>query len=159
MAGMWKAGGILEQWLRGQAITYLHPQGLAHQVAAKMIEDNGPSLLGPWLVEHPWAGWLPGIVAVYLELFALWVVARPSLHRAWGLGLALFHLSSHLTLGVGFPKNILWLALFLGLSPFRPRMPDWRQAVADLPLLGAWLAGAGGSRSWKGMLRGRERPS
>jgi hypothetical protein len=159
MAGMWKVGGILEQWLRGQAVTYLHPQGLAHQVAAKMIEDNGPSLLGPWLVEHPWAGWLPGIVAVYLELFALWVVARPSLHRAWGLGLALFHLSSHLTLGVGFPKNILWLALFLGLSPFRPRVPDWRQAVADLPFLGAWLARAGGSRSWKGMLRGRERPS
>ncbi|HEX4959601.1 MAG TPA: hypothetical protein VF173_02085 [Thermoanaerobaculia bacterium] len=139
MAGMWKAGGILEQWIRGEPVTYLHPQGLAYQVAAKMIEDDTPSVLGPWLVGHPWAGWLPGIVAIYLELFALWVVARPSLHRAWGLGLALFHLASHLTLGVGFPQNILWLALFLVLSPFRPYEPDWRKAAGELPVLGAWL--------------------
>lgn len=139
MAGVWKAGGIFEQWIRGEFVTYLHPQGLARQVAAKMIEDDAASLLGPWLVEHPWAGWLPGIAAIYLELFALWVVARPSLHRPWGLGLALFHLASHLTLGVGFPQNILWLSLFLVLSPFRPHVPDWRQAAGDLPMIGAWL--------------------
>lgn len=139
MAGIWKAGGILEQWIRGEFVTYLHPQGLAYQVAAKMIEDDAPSVLGPWLVGHPWAGWLPGVATIYLELFALWVVARPSLHRAWGLGLALLHLASHLTLGVGFPQNILWLALFLVLSPFRPREPDWRQAAGELPVLGAWL--------------------
>jgi hypothetical protein len=64
MAGMWKAGGILQQWIQGELVTYLHPQGLARQIAAKMIEDDAPSLLGPWLVEHPWVGWdrgdLPG---------------------------------------------------------------------------------------------------
>ncbi len=139
MAGMWKAGSILEQWIRGEFITYLHPNGLAHQIAAKMIEDDTASLLGPWFVAHPLAGWLPGIVTIYLELFALWIIARPSLHRPWGLGLALFHLSSHLTLGVGFPQNILWLALFLALSPFRPHNPSWRQAIRDLPVLGKWL--------------------
>jgi hypothetical protein len=147
MAGIWKAGGILQQWLRGEFITYLHPQGLAYQIAGKMIEDDAASLLGPWLVEHPWAGWLPGIAVIYLELFALWVVARPSLHRAWGLGLALFHLFSHLTLGVGFPQNILWLCLFLVLSPFRPPVPDWRQAAGDLPVFGAWLRKAHGRLS------------
>jgi hypothetical protein len=139
MAGVWKAGGILQQWTRGEIVTYLHPQGLAHQIAGKMIEDDAASLLGPWLVENSWAGWLPGIVVIYLELFALWVVARPSLHRAWGLGLALFHLASHLTLGVGFPQNILWLSLFLVLSPFRPPVPDWRQAAGDLPVFGSWF--------------------
>jgi len=133
MAGMWKAGGILQQWLQGDFVTYLHPHGLAQQVAAKMIEDDAPSILGPWLVAHPWVGWLPGIAVVYLELFALWVVARPSLHRAWGLGLALFHLVSHLTLGVDFPQNVLWLVLFLGLSPFRPAVFEWRRAVGELP--------------------------
>ena len=90
---------------------------------SKMIEDDAASVLGPWLVAHPWAGWLPGIASIYLELFALWVVTRPSLHRAWGLGLALFHLGTHLVMGIGFPQNTLWLALFLGLSPFRPREP------------------------------------
>ncbi len=139
MAGAWKAGGILEQWIRGQGVTYLHPQGLAYQIAAKMIEDEAPSLFGPWMVEHPWAGWLPGIAVIYLEVFALWVVARPSLHRAWGLGLALFHLASHLTLGVGFPQNILWLSLFLWLSPFRPSAPAWRRTAGDLPLFGRWF--------------------
>lgn len=139
MSGMWKAGSILEQWIRGDFITYLHPSGLAYQVAAKMIEDDAPSLLGPWLVENPWVGWLPGIVAIYLELFALWVVARPSLHRAWGLGLALFHLGTHLALGVGFPQSILWLSLFLVLSPFQPRVLDWRQAAGDLPVFGRLL--------------------
>ncbi|MFY9822709.1 MAG: hypothetical protein WAM82_15085 [Thermoanaerobaculia bacterium] len=139
MAGMWKAGGILQQWLTGEFFTYLHPQGLARQVAAKMIEDDASSVLGPWLVAHPWAGWLPGIAAIYLELFALWVVARPSLHRAWGVGLALFHLASHLALGVGFPQSTLWLALFLMLSPFQPREASWRQAAGDLPVLGTWL--------------------
>lgn len=146
MAGMWKAGGILEQWIRGQLVTYFHPHGLAQQVAAKMIEDDSVTALGPWLVEHPWVGWLPGIAVVYLELFALWVVPRPSLHRPWGLGLALFHVLSHLTLGVGFPKNVLWLALFLGFSPFSPpfrsRRSDWRRTLTDLPFLpflGRWL--------------------
>ena len=142
MAGMWKAGGILQQWIMGEFFTYLHPEGLARQVAAKMIEDDAASILGPWLIDHPWIGWLPGIAAIYLELFALWVVARPSLHRAWGLGLALFHLATHLALGVGFPQNTLWLALFLVLSPFQPYKLNWRQAVEDLPVLGAWLLSA-----------------
>jgi hypothetical protein len=138
MAGMWKAGGILQQWIMGELFTYLHPEGLARQVAAKMIEDDSASVLGPWLIEHPWVGWLPGIAAIYLELFALWVVARPSLHRAWGLGLALLHLGTHLVMGIGFPQNTLWLALFLVLSPFQPIEPSWRQAAGDLPVLGAW---------------------
>lgn len=139
MAGMWKAGGVLQQWAMGEFFTYLHPAGLARQVAAKMLEDDAASVLGPWLVAHPWVGWLPGIAAIYLELFALWVVARPSLHQAWGLGLALFHLGTHLALGVGFPQNTLWLALFLVFSPFRPYEPSWRRAAGDLPVLGAWL--------------------
>jgi hypothetical protein len=152
MAGIWKAGGILEQWIKGQFITYVHPRGLAYQVAAKMVEDDAASLFGPWLVEHPWVGWVPGIVAVYLELFALWVVGRPSLHRAWGLTLAFFHLATHLILGVGFPQNTLWLALFLGFSPFRPYVTDWRQAAGDLPVLGGWL------RRFLGASRPRPQP-
>jgi hypothetical protein len=139
MAGMWKAGGILQQWIQGEFFTYLHPEGLARQIAAKLIEDDAPSVLGPWLIAHPWTGWLPGIASIYLELFSLWVVARPSLHRAWGLGLALFHLGTHLAMGIGFPQNTLWLALFLMLSPFRPEVTSWRRAAGDLPVLGAWL--------------------
>jgi hypothetical protein len=140
MSGLWKVGGVVEQWLKGEWITYLHPSGLAQQVAAKLLEDNQPSLLGPWLIDHAWVGWLPGMAALYLEFFALWVVARPSLHRAWGLILALFHLSTHLLMGVGFSQNTLWLTLFLVLSPFAPHTLAWRQAIRDLPLVGPGLA-------------------
>lgn len=139
MAGMWKVGGVVEQWSKGEWVTYLHPRGLAQQVAAKLLEDDATSLLGPWLIEHWWLGWLPGIAALYLELFALWAAARPSLHRAWGLGLVLLHLATHLTMGVGFAQNTLWLALFFAVSPFRPRESSVLHQAQDLPLLGRWL--------------------
>ena len=137
MSGMWKVGGVVQQALEGE-VTYLAPTGLARQVAAKLLSDESAGLLGPWLIEHAWVGWPPMIAALYLELFALWAVPRPSLHRGWGLGLILLHVATHLTMGVGFPQNPLWLALFLVLSPFRPQPPHWRQALRDLPLLGRW---------------------
>ena len=138
MSGMWKVGGVVQQALRGE-VTYLHPSGLAQQVAAKLLADGSGSLLGPWLIEHYWVGWPLMVGALYLELFALWAVARPSLHRAFGLGLIFLHLSTHLTMGVGFPQNPLWLALFFVLSPFRPHPASWRQALRDLPLVGRWI--------------------
>lgn len=146
MSGVWKVGGVVQQALQGE-VTYLAPAALAQQVAAKLLSDDSRSLLGPWLIEHYWAGWPLMIGALYLEVFALWVVARPSLHRAWGLGLILLHVSTHLTMGVGFPQNPLWLALFFVLSPFRPPAPDWRQALRDLPLLGRWFPPVGDALS------------
>ena len=138
MAGWWKVGGVVQQALKGE-VNYLAPVALAQQVAAKLLADESTSLLGPWLIEHYWVGWPLMIGALYLEVFALWAVPRPSLHRGWGLGLILLHVSTHLTMGVGFPQNPLWLALFFVLSPFRPQPPRWRQALRDLPVLGRWL--------------------
>jgi hypothetical protein len=146
MSGMWKVGGVVQQAIQGQ-VTYLAPTGLARQVAAKLLADDSTSLLGPWLIDHYWVGWPLMVAALYLEFCALWAVARPSLHQAWGLGLILLHLSTHLTMGVGFPQNPLWLALFFVLSPFRPPRPDWRRTVADLPLFGRWLVPLVGPRS------------
>ena len=146
MSGAWKAGGVIQQALQGET-TYLAPSGLARQVAAKLLADDSTSVLGPWLIEHYWIGWPLMIGAIYLELFALWAAARPSLHRAWGVGLIVLHVSTHLTMGVGFPQNPLWLALFLVLSPFRPEQGGWRRAARDLPLIGWWVA--------RGQVRGR----
>ena len=135
LSGAWKVLGILRQAVAGEP-HYLHPDGLARQVAAKLLAADEVSPLGPWLIEH--AGWgLPLIVgAIYLELFALWAVFRPSLHQAWGLGLIALHLGTHLTMGIGFVENTLWLALLFVLSPLRPRRFQPRRAAADLPLVG-----------------------
>jgi hypothetical protein len=138
MSGLWKAGGVVEQLLRGQT-SYLHPDGLATQIAAKILGNDASPLLAPWFLDHAWLG--PPLMAatIYLELFALWAVVRPSLHRLWGLGLILFHVSTHLTMGVGFAQHSLWLALFLVFSPFQPETFSWRGLLAELPLFGHWL--------------------
>lgn len=143
MSGLWKAGGVIQQALRGE-VTYLAPSGLARQVAAKLLSDDSTSLLGPWLIEHYWVGWPMMLGALYLELFALWAAARPSLHRAFGLGLILLHVATHLTMGVGFPQNPLWLALFFVASPFQPPAISWREIVRDLPVFGRWMGPVGG---------------
>ncbi|MCB1035452.1 MAG: hypothetical protein KDD47_16635 [Acidobacteria bacterium] len=133
MSGMWKAGGLIEQLLKGET-SYLAPSGLARQVAAKLLGAEGTSLLGPWLIEHAWIGWPLMIATLYVEFFSLWVVSRPSLHFAWGFGLILFHVSTYLTMGIGFVQNSLWLCLFLVFSPFRLPDLEWRRVLRDLPL-------------------------
>ena len=138
MAGFWKLGGVIRQVL-AREVHSLHPKGLAMQIAAKLLDSDTTSIAGPWLIEHYWVGWPLMIATLYLELFALWIVFRPSLHRAWGAGLILFHVSSHLTMEVGFPQNVLWLALFLVLSPFAPARWSWSRALRELPIAGPRL--------------------
>ena len=146
MAGLWKVGGVVRQLVKGE-VSALHPQGLAQQVAAKLLEDETTSVLGPWLIEHSWIGWPFMSLTLYLQFTAIWIVARPSLHVVWGLGLIAFHISSHLTMGVGFAENTLWLALFLVASPLRPERLSPSQALFDLPLIGGQLARALGRRA------------
>ena len=138
MSGMWKVGGLVEQLLKGE-VSYLHPSGLAQQIASKLLSADAATLLGPWFIEHPWAGWPLMLGAIYLEFFALWVVFRPHLHAPWGWALIVLHVFTHLTMGVGFPRNTLWLGLFLVFSPFRPRTFRWREALRDLPGVGRWM--------------------
>lgn len=137
MSGLWKVVGTLRQMVAGE-VSYLSPEGLAQQVAAKLLEADTVAPLGPFLIEHYWLGPPLAAASIYLELFALWVVLRPSLHQAWGLGLILFHLSTQLTMGIAFMEHALWLSLFLVFSPFRPARWAWRDALRDLPAVG-WL--------------------
>ena len=142
MAGLWKVGGIVRQMVKGE-VSALSPHGLAQQVAAKLLEDDTTSVLGPWFIERPLIGWPLMVVTLYLQFFALWVVARPALHLWWGLGLILFHLSTHLLMAVGFPNNTLWLALFLVFSPFRPARFDLHETLAQLPWIGRLVGRSG----------------
>lgn len=138
MAGLWKVAGALEQLVTGQ-VNALMPRGLAQHVAAKLLEDDTTSFLGPWFIDHPLAGWPLMIVTLYIQFFAIWVVTRPSLHAAWGIGLIGFHLGTHLLMAVGFPNNTLWLALFLVFSPFRPGRFSLGELATELPLIGRHL--------------------
>ncbi len=138
MAGLGKVAGSVYQLCSGQTHAFA-PGALAAIVAERLVETNSRSLLGPWLIEHPLAGWPMMLGDIYLQLFAFVAVFRPSLHRAWGLGLILFHMGSFLLLTINFPQNALLLALLLVNSPFRCENETWRHAFADLPLLGKLL--------------------
>ena len=139
MAGFWKISGVVRQVIMGE-VHALAPKGLAQQVAAKLLSVESTTPLGPWLIEHYAIGWLLMVGTLYLQFFALWAAFRPSLHQCWALALILFHVASHLTIGVGFAQNTLWLALFFLLSPFRPQSFEWRRTSRDLPVVGPLLS-------------------
>ncbi|HWF17706.1 MAG TPA: hypothetical protein VG754_00475 [Verrucomicrobiae bacterium] len=138
MSGLGKVLGAIYQLCTGQTQAFM-PGALATVVAERLLETNSRSLLGPWLIEHPSAGWPLMVANIYLQLFAFPAVFRPSLHRVWGIGLILFHIGSFLLLTISFPQNALLLALFFVNSPFRRENENWRQTLADLPLLGRFF--------------------
>jgi len=136
MSGLGKLAGAVYQMAIGQANAFM-PGALAATVAGRLLKTNSRSLLGPWLIDHPLAGWPLMLGDIYLQFFSFWVAFRPSLHRLWALALISFHILSFLLLTVSFPQNVLLLALFFLNSPFRPERGNWRMTLGDLPLVGA----------------------
>lgn len=134
MSGLGKLGGGLYEWVSGQA----HPfqiDGFSRVVAERLLQTNSSSVLGRWIIDHPWLGWplLPG--AIYLQITAVAAAFRPSLHRLWGTALILFHIGNAFILTIYFPHSVFLLGLFLLASPFAPPGFDARQILADLPIL------------------------
>jgi hypothetical protein len=135
MSGLWKFVSGIDQLLGGQVHAF-SPDALAHQIAFRLVKLNLSGILGDFFIEHSIAGWPMYLTAIYLELFAFVAAFRPSLHRFWGFGLILFHLGTSFTLGIGFPRNILFLALFFVCSPFAPSKTNWKTVIRDLPIIG-----------------------
>ena len=134
MSGLGKLGGGLYESFSGQA----HPfqiDGFSRIVAERLLQTNSSSVLGRWIIDHPWLGWplLPG--AIYLQTTSIIAAFRPSLHRCWGAALILFHVGNAFILTIYFPHSIFLLGLFLLASPFAPAGFDARQILADLPIL------------------------
>ena len=134
MSGLGKLGGGLYEWLSGQAHSF-QIDGFARIVAERLLQTNSESVLGRWIIDHPWLGWplLPG--AIYLQLTAVIAAFRPSLHRVWASLLILFHVGNAFILTIYFPHSIFLLGLFFLASPFAPTGFDWRRVLEDLPIL------------------------
>ena len=134
MSGLGKLGGALYEWLSGQAHSF-QIDGFARIVAERLLQTHSDSVLGRWIIDHPWLGWplLPGVI--YLQITAVIAAFRPSLHRVWGAALILFHIGNALVLTIYFPHSIFVLGIFLLASPFAPASFDVRQILADLPIL------------------------
>lgn len=137
MAGFLKVAVGLQQMAAGEVNSF-SPTAMAHQIAARLMQTDSHSLFGSFLIEHPLLGWGPYLLTIFLELFALLAVFRPSLHRVWGIGLMAFHAASAVTLGISFSGNVLLLGLLFVCSPFAPSPFSPIAVVRALPGM-EWL--------------------
>jgi hypothetical protein len=152
LAGSWKVLGAIPQALRGE-VHSLAPDALGSHIAHRLLQTGSESLLGGLFIEHAWLSWPSFVFVLYLQVFALWAVFRPVLHRAWGLGLISFHFMVYLSMGVIFEPPVLLMGILFLCSPFAP---EWRlrEMLGALPVVGgvadrifgAVLAGAGSPR-------------
>lgn len=135
MSGIGKLGGALYQLARLQPNAFA-PGGLGAHIAQRLLQTDSRSLLGAWIIEHPWLTWPAMPFAVYLELFSVLVAFRPALVRPWAALLVIFHIGNYFTMTISFPPSCFLLALFFFHSPFDPGGVPWRRAVFGVPLLG-----------------------
>ena len=137
MSGLWKVYGAITQFLAGE-MHALAFDAVALHIAYWLPRWQSPSLLGPFLIEHPWVGWPFFIAIIYLQFFAFWIAFRPNLHQLWGVGLVLFHVGVYVTMGIVFFHPILLLIFLFFDSPFKKPQTSWQEIVSDLPLWG-WI--------------------
>jgi len=137
MSGVGKIGGAIHQFCTSQNNLFM-PTGLASVIADRLLQTNSTSWLGPWLLAHPWLGWPLGLAAMYLEFFAFWAAFRPALQRWWAAGLILFHIGIYILMGITFTQTILLVGLLFLTMPLAGDVPNVREIVKQLPLVG-WI--------------------
>lgn len=126
LTGLGKLVEAVVQFAAGQP-TLFAPEALAYHAAQEMLKVNVPSLLGHWVIEHPWAGWPLLVPAVLFTTSAIAAAFRPGLQRVWGIGLIVFHVGVYLVTGIAFFEPIFPLFVFLIHSPFRSGRSHVRQ--------------------------------
>ena len=135
MSGVGKLGGALYQLARLQPNAFA-PGALGAHIAQRLLQTDSQSLLGAWIIEHPWLTWPAMPFAVYLELFSVLVAFRPEWSRPWAVALVIFHIGNYFTMTIAFPPSCFLLALFFFRPPFDPGRVGWRRAVFGVPLFG-----------------------
>lgn len=142
MSGVLKVAAAGHQLLQGRVHAF-HPEALALQIAGKVEATGEVPLLGGVILDHPWLGWLPYLMALYLEVFAFVAVFRPRIHRTWGVLMGLFHVGNAFMMSIVFNYNVLLLGLLFVLSPFRPKRNTSAAIVNQMPLLGPLVRSVG----------------
>jgi len=132
LSGFWKLSSGLSQAVEG-GLSSFSIDGFAYVVADRLLSTGSETLAGPLIVSYPWVGWILFWSAVYFELFSIFVLFRPSLHRLWGLGLIGVHLGSVLIMSIVFSRNVLLIGLFFICSPFYTKSLTPKQLILSLP--------------------------
>lgn len=135
LAGINKVAYAFVQYAHGE-INAFSINGFAYQIADWTMQLQEPAYLAPFIIHHPWVGWLPYVSLIFIQVCALWTMVRPSLQPLWGFLLVAFHIGTYLTMGISFHPLILVVISLLFFSPFAPERFAWRPVLCDLPLIG-----------------------
>ena len=145
LSGHWKIRHSGLELFSGDAMTRLLVDRIANQAA------EIPPML-PLVVANDYIAQALLLGAVYMQIFALFALFRPHLHRPVGIGLILFHFGTGWLLNIPFEAHVVVNGLFLLFSPLAPRGFSGREFVRALPVVGeaarvgAWVWGWGGRR-------------
>jgi len=132
LTGLWKILFALND-LTTSRVSGFELKGFSYIVADRLLTTNQDSVLGEFFVHNHVVGWLLYTGTIYLESASLLIAFRPRLHRAWGIGLILFHLGTQLAMGFTFLPNVALIGLLFVASPFAPDHQTVRDTVLDLP--------------------------
>ena len=135
MAGIGKLTYAFIQFSQGQAHAFSPDAGALYAATQLNLMQETVPLAGI-IISHPWLAWLPFLILLELQTFALVAAFRPQLHRIWGFGLILFHIGTFLTMRAVFTAPSALLLLFLLASPFAPEKKKWNETLSSIPLFG-----------------------
>lgn len=146
LSGHWKIRHSGLELFSGDAMTRLLIDRIANQAA------DIPPLL-PLVVSNGYVAQALLIGAVYVQIFALFALFRPHLHRPVGLALILFHFGTGWLLAIPFEAHVIVNGLFLLFSPLAPKRFSAPEFARSLPLIGEPLRV--GAWAWASARRGR----
>ena len=140
LSGHWKIRHSGLELFSGDAMARLLLDRIANQAA------DIPPLL-PLALSNGYIAQALLLGAVYMQIFALFALFRPHLHRPIGIGLILFHFGTGWLLAIPFEAHVIVNGLFLLFSPLAPKRFSALEFARSLPLLGEPLrAGAWAAR-------------
>ncbi len=148
LSGYWKIRHSGLELFSGDAMARLLLDRIANQAA------DIPPLL-PLVVANGYIAQALLLGAVYMQIFALFALFRPHLHRPVGIGLILFHFGTGWLLNIPFEAHVVVNGLFLVFSPLAPRGFSGRGLGRSLPLVGDGIRAGGGAWRWAATQRGR----
>ncbi|MCL5778576.1 hypothetical protein M1105_16480 [Limibaculum sp. FT325] len=138
MSGAYKVIDALQMLLAGEKGGF-SPHAMADTLAWRLMETKNTPIFADFIIENPLIGWPMFFWIYYAELVAIVIFFRPALHRAWGIGLIIFHFGTIVFIEIAFPLHIVFNALLFMMSPYHPGRVHSKEMVASLPILGIVL--------------------
>ncbi len=116
----------------------LAPEAMAQTLARRALETGSEPMWAEVIINYPILGWPLYLGLYFVELVAIYILFRPSLHRIWGGILIAFHIGTLTFMDIVFPYHVLINGLLFVMSPFHPRQFVWQDALRAVPFLG-WI--------------------